>query len=52
MIEDLKVNQLYVTVWLNDQDNYEWYIGYIKESEEKNYLIDNLKREFRKSNKT
>ena len=28
---NITVNQLCVTVWLNEEDNYGWYIGYVKE---------------------
>ena len=51
-IGDITVNQLCVTVWLNEEDRYEWYIGYVKEIIKENYLADHLKREFRSSNKT
>ena len=39
-------------MWLNKDDSYEWYIGYVKEVIEKNYVVDHLKQEFRSSNKT
>ena len=46
------MNQLCVIAWLNEEDRYKWYIGYIKEVIQKNYLVGHLKREFRASNQT
>ena len=43
-IGNIIVNQLCITVL--------WYIGYVEEIIEENYLVDHLKREFSSSNKT
>ena len=43
--EVLKINDLCVVVWQNDQRKYEWYIGYVKSSKPDSlYHIDHLHR--------
>ena len=44
MWDDLRINQIHAIIWQNGSGGKEWYLGYIKEKIENNFIVDHLHR--------
>ena len=49
--DDIKVNKIRVVCWNVANEQYVWYLGYIKEKRDDNFIIDHLTRDIKSSNR-